>query len=110
MNAGDTQMVELPQDRFLLRSRLLSPSREQAFDDEGDLSPSSRVGHLDGFPLRRRALVGNSHCEDVDYGVPLGRNGPLKTREGERHPQDWGLPGAWRFPLLRETTTFPGSL
>jgi len=111
MNAGYRRVALLPQGRSRLRGRLLSASREQALDEKGDLPPSSRFGHIDGFPLRCRALVGNFHHGAVDNNeVRLGVHGPLKTRKGERHPIERELPGTWGFPPLRETTTFPGSL
>lgn len=110
MNAGYRRVALLPQGRALLRGRLLSASREQALDDKGDLPASSRFGHIDGFPRHRRALVENFHHEAVDNEVRLGVLGPLKTRGEGHHPQEWELPGTWRFPPLRETTLFPGSL
>jgi len=93
-------MVEFAEDRFLMRGRLLSVSREQAIDDQGELSPSSSFGHLDGFPLR--------HHGAVDREVSLRIHGPLKPREGGRHLLERELPGTWRFPPLRETHHVPG--
>jgi len=110
MNAGYRRVALLPQGRSRLRGRLLSASREQALDEKGDLPPSSRFGHIDAFPLRRRALVGNFHHEAVGNEVRLGIHGPWKAGEGGCHPQERELPGTWGFPPLRETTTFPGSL